>query len=94
MAYDNTNTGILGKNERKTDEKHPDITGSIDVEGKSYWLDGWRRESKKDGKPFYSMRVRPKDAARTTGNKAPPADFSDLGFGGPAGSDDVPFAPW
>lgn len=58
--YDNTNTGTLFVNERKTDEKHPDRTGSINIEGVEYYLDGWLRKSK-DGKPFLSVRVKRKD---------------------------------
>lgn len=54
--YDNTNTGTLFVNERKTDEKHPDRTGSINIEGVEYYLDGWLRKSK-DGKPFLSVEV-------------------------------------
>lgn len=80
MAYDNTNTGILGKNKRKESDKHPDITGSINVEGKDYWLNGWQKTNANG--TFYSLSVKP---------KAPPADFSDLG--GSAGDDSIPFAP-
>jgi uncharacterized protein (DUF736 family) len=58
--YDNTNTGALFLNERKTDEKHPDRTGSINVEGIEYFLDGWIRKTK-DGKQFLSVRVKRKD---------------------------------
>ena len=60
--YDNTNTGTLFVNERKTDEKHPDRTGSINIEGVEYYLDGWLRKSK-EGKPFLSVRVKRKDGA-------------------------------
>ena len=31
MAYDNTNRGTIAKNARKTEDKHPDIAGSINV---------------------------------------------------------------
>ena len=36
MSYDNTNSGFIGKNSRKTEEKHPDITGSVNVDGREY----------------------------------------------------------
>lgn len=71
MDYDNTNSGIIGKNTRKTGEKHPDLSGSINVNGQDFWLSGWKRTSGKDGSTFYSLSVKPKDAARPA--EAPPA---------------------
>lgn len=68
MAYDNTNTGILGKNDRKETDKHPDITGSINVDGVEYFLDGWQRERKDGSGKFYSLRVKRKDKQPEPGN--------------------------
>ena len=62
MAYDNTNTGIISKNDRKEKDTHPDIAGSINVEGIEYWLNGWHKVSQKDGKPFYSLSLKRKEA--------------------------------
>lgn len=62
--YDNTNTGIVSKNDRKEQDTHPDIRGSLNVEGVEYWLDGWRKERKDGSGSFYSLRVKRKDAAR------------------------------
>lgn len=59
MEYDNTNTGVLFKNDRKETDKHPDYTGSINFEGTECWLSAWIKEGK-NGK-FFSMSVRPKD---------------------------------
>ena len=50
--YDNTNRGSLFKNDRKELDTHPDYNGSINIEGTDYWLNGWLKESKKDGKKF------------------------------------------
>ena len=60
MAYDNTNTGTLGKNKRKEKDTHPDYSGKINVEGVDYWLSGWLKEGQ-DGK-FFSLAVKPKEA--------------------------------
>ena len=63
--YDNTNTGLLARNERKESENHPDLTGSINVGGKEYWLSAWSKRGKSgklEGKPFFSLAVKPKDA--------------------------------
>ena len=31
--YDNTNSGMLSRNDRKETEKHPDFKGFCDIEG-------------------------------------------------------------
>ena len=56
------NRGTIAKNTRKTDDKHADISGSINVEGKDYWISGWLRTSGADGGKFYSLSVKPKEA--------------------------------
>jgi hypothetical protein len=38
QQYDNTNRGSLFKNDKKTEEKHPDLSGSINIEGMEYWI--------------------------------------------------------
>jgi hypothetical protein len=69
MSYDNNMTGLISKNERKTDEKHPDIKGQCEINGVQYWVDGWAKTRNSDGGKFYSLRFKAKDAARA----APPA---------------------
>jgi hypothetical protein len=61
-TYDNTNKGILGRNDRKTLDTHPDFSGSINVEGREYWLSGWVKERKDGSGRFFSLSVKPKDA--------------------------------
>jgi uncharacterized protein (DUF736 family) len=60
MEYDNRDRGVLYRNENKTSENHPDYSGSVNVAGTDFWLSGWLKESKKDGKKFFSLSVRPK----------------------------------
>lgn len=60
-GYDNTNRGILSKNDRKQSDKHPDITGTINVEGVDYFLDGWMKERNDGSGSFYSLSVKRKD---------------------------------
>lgn len=57
--YDNTNRGSLFKNDKKTEEKHPDLSGSINIEGTEYWISGWSKVSK-GGQKFLSLSVRQK----------------------------------
>jgi len=57
--FSNVNRGSLFKNEKKEEEKHPDMTGSINIDGNEYWISGWKKTSKA-GSGFISLSVRPK----------------------------------
>jgi hypothetical protein len=67
--YDRTNTGIISKNTRKETETHPDIRGSINIEGVDYWLDGWLKERNDGTGKFYSLRAKPKEAQKPAPKK-------------------------
>lgn len=86
--YDNTNTGMLSRNERKEKESHPDFAGFINVEGREFWLSGWTKEGKEGGnmagKRFFSLSVRPKDAAPAKAAPKPAASLAEM-------DDDIPF---
>lgn len=62
QEYDNTNRGVLFKNDRKENDKHPDYKGQIDVDGTEFWLSAWIKESAK-GK-FMSLSIQPKQERR------------------------------
>lgn len=76
--YDNTNSGALFLNERKTKDTQPTFTGSINVNGTDYWLSAWPKHTK-DGKKFMSLAVKRKDV---------PAEKPDNTF---LGDNDIPF---
>jgi len=80
------NSGVLFKNDKKEQEKHPDYKGSIMVDGNEYWLSAWIKEGK-SGK-FMGLAVSPKDAQ-------PPVGKVPYGQGGTTkeGRDleDIPF---
>lgn len=43
--FDNTNRGVLFNNkEKKTQDSHPDYSGSINFNGVDCWLSGWIKE--------------------------------------------------
>ena len=91
--YDNTNRGALFANNRKERNSQPDRTGSLNVDGVEYFIDGWLKKSR-DGNQFLSLSVKRKDkqpapVPRTHGERPggpksrPAADFDE--------SDDIPF---
>ena len=70
--FDDTNRFVLFQNDRKEKETDRDYSGSINIDGRDYWLSGWRKKDK-NGKPFLSGTVKQKDG---TAPKAEPASGS------------------
>lgn len=94
-GYDNTNSGALFKNDRRTNDKQPNMRGSINVEGVEYWVSAWTREVKggpRQGERMISMALQRKDdqpqqpaggySQGSQGSMPEPADDFD---------DDIPF---
>jgi hypothetical protein len=79
--FDNTNRGSLFKNDKKEEEKHPDMSGTINIDGVEYWISGWKKVSKA-GSGFISLSVRPKQERQSSAptKKAKPEPFDDLDF--------------
>lgn len=80
--YDNTNRGVLFKNEKKESDRHADYRGNINIDGKEFWLDAWIKKSKA-GKNFMSLSVKPKLAREQGASDNPPARYADKGAGDP-----------
>ena len=66
--YDNTNRGVLFKNDRKEKDTHPNMKGSINVEGVEYWVSAWTKEGQ-NGK-FISLSLTPKEQTQTAAQAA------------------------
>ena len=80
--YDNRNRGALFRNDDKdpNDDKERDYSGSLDIEdieGTEYWLSGWVRTSKKSGRKFLSLSVKPKQDKLPASKKSRADDFGD-----------------
>lgn len=56
MDYDNTNSGVLFQNDKDGNEKRPDYKGKLNVNGKDFWISGWKKLSK-DNKPYLSLSI-------------------------------------
>jgi hypothetical protein len=75
--YDNTNRGSIWKNDKQTTPNHPDFTGSINVEGKEFWVSAWKRKADANPKaPALSFSVQPKEA-KVEEARAPASEFQD-----------------
>lgn len=74
--YDNTNRGVLFKNDDKDDERSPDYTGSLNVDGAEFFLDAWIKEAK-SGRKFLSVRVKPKQQRQPPQRRAPTSRNDD-----------------
>ena len=79
--YDNTNSGALFMNDRRTKPSHPNFKGSCtirtpDGELIEYWVSGWEKSGKRG--PFVSLAFEPKEQS---GTALPPAQSSFLSGG-------------
>jgi hypothetical protein len=88
MAYEvKDNSGSLFQNKDKKTDNHPDYSGSIRIDGKDYWLSGWKKVS--NDKPWLSLAIKPKDGAP---RPDPEQEFkSAVKQSFPALDDEVPF---
>ena len=62
--YDNTNSGALFMNDRRTKPSHPNFKGNCtiktpDGELVEYWVSGWEKNGKRG--PFVSLSFEPKE---------------------------------
>ena len=75
MAYEQRElSGSIFVNDRKEKDSHPDFKGQCLIDGKSYWVSGWKKKTG-EGKTWLSLAFKEKDAApkQETGGDA----FSD-----------------
>lgn len=71
--FDNTNRGVLFKNDRKTEgDKKPEYTGSLNVDGVEFFLDAWLKVGK-SGAKFMSVSVKRKDKQPEAQQRQTPA---------------------
>jgi hypothetical protein len=77
--YDNTNTFTLFINDKGDNDKRPDRTGTLNVDGVEYFIDGWIKQGKKG--PFLSGKIKRKDSQSAPVSRAAAS----------APTDDIPF---
>lgn len=74
--YDNTNRGALFANKDRQSDNHPNATGTLNVDGREYWISAWTKTSKA-GDKYQSISVKPKESkAKATPATEPEFDDS------------------
>jgi hypothetical protein len=77
MAFEQReNTGAIFVNDRKTEDAHPDSTGTALIGGVEYWVSCWRREAK-SGKRYLALSFKPKDTESARPKESARTDFDD-----------------
>lgn len=94
--YDNTNRGVAFINDTKESDSHPDMKGSINIEGTEYWLSAWWKTPQKGGEDFLSFSVKLKEGQgqRSAPKRAATPPARGRGRAQPAQQDsdeDIPF---
>lgn len=75
--YDNTNKGVLFRNERKETEKHPDMTGKLNIAGVEHYLSAWTKVGK-NGSKFLSLSIGKAVEGAAPAKSAAPFSDDDL----------------
>lgn len=74
--YDNSNTFVLFMNDKGDNPKRPDRTGTLNVGGVEYYMDGWIKQGAKG--PFLSGTIKPKEARNEArAEPKPQPEFAD-----------------
>ena len=78
MTYElKDNTGSMFANDRKSEDAHPDRTGTAKIGGAEYWVSGWLHKTKK-GQPYLSLSFKAKNGDNTKPNKNRSEDLDDF----------------
>ena len=89
--YDNTNRFALFVNDQKNTDKHPDYSGTLNVNGVEYWISAWKKDGRRGKFLSGSIKLKENNMAKVrdemqSGHKPAPQrksnDFID---------DDLPF---
>ena len=88
--FDNTNKGVLFVNKDRDSDSKPNAKGSINIDGKEYWLSAWTNTDK-NGNKYQKLSVQPKEQAQQQGMSQAKQAYQQPAQ--PAGSfdDDIPF---
>lgn len=81
MAYDNSNSGVIFRNNKEGNEARPDYKGFAEIDGVKLEVAAWLRESKKDGSKFLSLKFTNKGEETGANRRESPPIPEDDGMG-------------
>jgi hypothetical protein len=85
MAYEiRDNSGSLFINDKREKDTHPNLNGTVMVDGKEYWISAWTKE-RNNGEKWLSLAFKPKDA-KVGGAYQAPRESLDADL-----DDEIPF---
>jgi hypothetical protein len=77
MAFEqNPGRGSLFRNTDKKNDDDRDYSGSINIDGREYWLSGWIKEAKSGGK-YLSLSIKPKNTSPADESKSLADEMND-----------------
>lgn len=93
------NSGVLFKNDRREKETHPQMKGSINVEGREYWLSAWTKKNDDGSFKLISLSLQPKEERNQQADRKKAFGSDQPRRGQPTaqatmeefGDDDIPF---
>lgn len=73
------NSGSLFRNQKKEKDSHPNLQGSIRINGVDYWLSGWSKPTKDGKDKWISLAAKPKEEqpVRVTPRQEPSRQLND-----------------
>lgn len=84
MAYEQRElSGSLFKNDKKTEDKHPSMTGSALIDGVEYWVSAWTKEGAKGRWQSLAFTRKDDKPQNSGGSKQKERSYED--------KDDLPF---
>ena len=71
--------GGIFPNKKKQDERHPDITGRANIDGRMFFISGWHKQSQNGG-GYYSLSFKAADEAAQVNTETGEGQADDPGF--------------
>ena len=78
----NPNSGSFFKNDYKKEDKHPDFTGTCNIDGKTKDIAIWHNPARDNKKEYYSFKISDKQPKKETNKNSttPPQFDGDMPF--------------
>jgi|TARA_R100000742_G_C4261604_1_gene79415 hypothetical protein len=65
-ASDKPDKGALFPNKKKEKDTQPDLTGTLNVDGKMYWVSAWKNKAQSNGVDYLKLAVTAQEEQSST----------------------------